>query len=224
MDYLVADATLIPPWSRADFGLPEPAFVFCSFNNVYKITPVTFDCWMRIPRRVEGSVLWLIEDNDTAISNLRAAVRSRGVDPARLIFSSRLLAPDHLARHRLANLFIDTFPCNAHTTASDALWAGLPVLTRAGESFPARVAASLVNAIGLPELVAGSLAQYEELAVQLAQDPVQLAGIAQRLKDNRLTAPLFDTDSCTRNLEQAYSHMYERYQADAALEDIYISC
>jgi protein O-GlcNAc transferase len=179
---------------------------------------------MRILRRVEGSVLWLIEDNDTAIGNLRAAVRRSGVDPARLIFSSRLLAPDHLARHRLANLFIDTFPCNAHTTASDALWAGLPVLTRAGESFPARVAASLLNAIGLPELVAGSLAQYEELAVQLAQDPVQLESIAQRLQDNRLTAPLFDTDSFTRNLEQAYSRMYERYQADAALEDIYISC
>jgi protein O-GlcNAc transferase len=179
---------------------------------------------MRILRRVEGSVLWLIEENDTAISNLRAAARSSGVDPARLIFSGRLLAPDHLARHRLANLFIDTFPCNAHTTASDALWAGLPVLTCAGESFPARVAASLVNAIGLPELVTGSLAQYEELAVQLAQDPVQLAGIAQRLKDNRLTAPLFDTDSFTRRLEQAYSDMYERYQADAALEDIYISC
>src|SRR5262249_3246374 len=156
-------------------GLPPAGFVFCSFNNVYKITAPVFDCWMRILRRVEGSALWLLEENETASANLRKAAERAGIDPARLVFSGRLPGPDHLARHRLADLFIDTFPCNAHTTASDSLWAGLPVLTRAGESFPARVAASLLRAVGLPELVTTTLEQYEGVAIDLAMNPARLA-------------------------------------------------
>jgi predicted O-linked N-acetylglucosamine transferase (SPINDLY family) len=252
MDYLVADPTLIPPesrahysekivylpgsyqvndrqrpiadraWSRADFGLPAQAFVFCCFNNVYKVTPATFDCWMRILRRVEHSVLWLLEENDAASRRLRQAATAAGVDPARLIFSGRLLSPEHLARHRLAGLFLDTFPCNAHTTASDALWAGLPLLTCAGESFPSRVAASLLNAVGLPELITRSLAQYAELAVELATHPERLAALTERLSRNRLTAPLFDTELFTRRLEDAYLQMYERYQADGPPEHIFV--
>jgi predicted O-linked N-acetylglucosamine transferase (SPINDLY family) len=253
IDYLVADRTLIPPqarehyaekiaylpgsyqvndrtrriadrqWSRADFGLPAEGFVFCSFNNVYKITPTLFKCWMQILRRVEGSVLWLLEDNDMASGNLRKAARSAGVDPARLVFSARLVAAEHLARHRLAGLFIDTFPCNAHTTASDALWAGLPLVTCAGESFPARVAASLLKAVGVPELVTTSLAEYEELTVALALDPARLAEISAKLDRNRLTAPLFDTELFARHLERAYSQMYERYLAGAPPDHIYVS-
>ena len=177
-----------------------------------------FDCWMRILRRVDRSVLWLLDDNEAATRNLRNAAQRAGVDPQRLVFSGRLLPQEHLARHRLADLFIDTFPCNAHTTASDSLWAGLPVLTCAGESFPARVAASLLGAADLTELVTTTLAQYEELAVELATDPARLAAITAKLCQNRLTTPLFDTELFTRRLEEAYSQMYERYQADAAPE------
>ncbi len=252
IDYLIADETLVPPqsqayytekivylpgsyqvndrnrpiadrsWSRSDFGLPADAFVFCSFNSLYKITPATFDCWMRILRRVEPGVLWLLEENETASRNLRGAARHAGVDPDRLIFSARLQGPDHLARHRLAGLFIDTFPCNAHTTASDALWAGLPVLTCAGESFPARVAASLLNAVGLPELITGSLAQYEDLAVELAAKPDRLATIRARLHANRLTTPLFDTAAFARHLEDAYLQIYERYHVDGTPAHIHV--
>ena len=136
-------------FTRAEVGLPENAFVFCCFNNNYKITPDVFDCWMRILKRVDGSVLWLLEDNAKAASNLRKEAEIRGVNPERLVFAKRTPLPDHLARHRLADLFLDTLPYNAHTTASDALWAGLPVLTRIGETFAGRVAASLLNAIGL---------------------------------------------------------------------------
>lgn len=209
-------------WERADFGLPAGAFVFCSFNNVYKITPAMFECWMRILKRVDASVLWLLQENETASNNLRRAAREAQVDPARLIFTGRLTGPDHLARHALAALFLDTFPCNAHTTASDSLWAGLPVLTCAGESFPARVAASLLNAVGLPELITGSLADYEELAVALARNPQRLAEIRDTLRANRLTTALFDTSLFTKHLEDAYLQMYERYQADEAPEHIYV--
>jgi predicted O-linked N-acetylglucosamine transferase (SPINDLY family) len=169
---------------------------------------------MRILQRVDRSVLWLLEENDVAARNLREAAKRAGVDPLRLIFSPRVPAPEHLARHRMADLFIDTFPCNAHTTASDALWAGLPLLTYAGESFPARVAASLLSAAGLPELMTSSLAEYEELAVGLAADRERLAGIAKRLDANRLTMPLFDTELFTGHLEQAYLQMYQRYLED----------
>jgi predicted O-linked N-acetylglucosamine transferase (SPINDLY family) len=244
MDYLIADQTLIPQPSRrqyseaivslphsyqandrqrriadkefvrAELGLPSTGFVFCCFNSHHKITPDTFDGWMRILEQVPGSVLWLLVDNKTAAENLRREARLRNVDARRLIFAARMRLPEHLARHRAADLFIDTLPYNAHTTASDALWAGLPVLTRMGESFAARVAASLLYAIGLPELVTTTQEQYESTAIQLAADPGRLAEIKDRLHRNRSKMPLFDTAQFTRHLEDAYMQMYERYQAD----------
>jgi predicted O-linked N-acetylglucosamine transferase (SPINDLY family) len=199
--------------TRADVGLPADAFVFCSFNNVYKITPDVFACWMRILQRVAGSVLWLLNENDTASRRLREAAASAGVDPQRLVFAQRMPLPEHLGRHWLADLCIDTFPCNAHTTASDSLWAGLPLLTYAGESFCARVAASLLSAAGLPELVTTSLSDYEALAVSLASDRARLTGLTERLNANRMTSSLFDTERFARHLEQAFEQMYEQYHA-----------
>ena len=253
IDYLIADQTLIPEesrrhysekivylphsyqvndrkrpiadkvFARAELGLPPTGFVFCCFNNSYKITPDTFDSWMRILMQVEGSVLWLLEDNSTAANNLRREAQARDVAAERLIFARRMPMPEHLARHRAADLFIDTLPCNAHTTASDALWAGLPVLTRIGESFAARVAASLLNAVGLPELVATTQEQYEAKAVELAGDPGRLAELKERLHRNRLTMPLFDTERFTVHLENAYTQMYERYLSNLSPEHIYIA-
>ena len=198
--------------SRAEAGLPQTGFVFCCFNNNYKITPQVFDIWMRLLKRVEGSVLWLLEDNAAASRNLRSEAASRGVQAQRLVFAPRLLPPEHLARQRLADLFLDTLPCNAHTTASDALWAGLPLLTCRGNAFPGRVAASLLRALGLPELISGNLADYEALALKLATMPELLANIKSRLARNRGTQPLFDTDRYRRHLECAYVTMVERYQ------------
>ena len=197
---------------RTEAGLPESGFVFCCFNNNYKITPEVFDVWMRLLKQVAGSVLWLLEDNDLASRNLRAEAEARGVGANRLVFAPRLLPPEHLARHRLADLFLDTLPCNAHTTASDALWTGLPLLTCRGNAFPGRVAASLLRAIGLPELITENLTEYEALALKLASMPNMLAGIRSRLAQNRSTAPLFDIERYRRHLESAYITMYERYQ------------
>lgn len=253
MDYLVADSTLIPesskrffkekivylpdsyqvndskrpiaakPFTRLDAGLPEHCFVFCSFNNCYKITPNTYDVWMRILGQVEGSVLWLLEDNPEASANLRQEAARRGISPDRIIFATRLPLDEHLARHRIADLFLDTFPCNAHTTASDALWAGLPVLTRSGESFASRVAASLLQAIGLPELITTTAAEYESLAVELARDTSRYRAIRLRLDCNRLAGPLFDVAAYSRHLEAGYVAMYERYHAGLPPEHIYVS-
>ena len=210
-------------FARAELGLPSTGFVFCCFNNHYKITPDTFDGWMRILKQVDGSVLWLLVDNETAAENLRREARARDVDAGRLVFAARMALPEHLARHRAADLFIDTLPCNAHTTASDALWAGLPVLTRMGESFAARVAASLLYAIGLPELVTTTQEQYESTAIELAGDPGRLAEFKDRLHRNRLTMPLFDIEQFTGHVENAYTQMYERYQADLSPEHIYVA-
>jgi len=253
IDYLIADRTVIPEsslpdfsekivtlpysyqvndakraisdraFSREDCGLPRTAFVFCCFNNCYKITPAVFAIWMRILSQVEGSVLWLLEDNPTASDNLRREAVRAGVNAERVVFAARLAAPEHLARHRLADLFLDTLPCNAHTTASDALWAGLPVLTCLGSAFAARVAASLLNTIGLPELIISTLEQYQQLAVALAGDAQRLAHIRQRLAEHRLTSPLFDTRLFTTHLEAAYSRIYERYQADLPAEHIAVA-
>ncbi len=209
-------------YTRAEAGLPEAGFVLCCFNNSYKITPDVFDIWMRILKQLEGSVLWLLEDNPTAAINLRKEATSRHVDPARLIFAPRMSVPEHLARHRLADLFLDTLPYNAHTTASDALWAGLPVLTRIGETFAGRVAASLLSAIGLPELITTSPEAYGALAIELAANPEKLSSIKNKLAQNRLTAPLFDTERFTRHLEAAYTAMYERYQGDLPPDHIYV--
>jgi predicted O-linked N-acetylglucosamine transferase (SPINDLY family) len=243
IDYLIADQMLIPEscqpyytekiaylpnsyqandskrliadkrFTRTEAGLPQSGFVFCCFNNSYKITPDVFDCWMRIMNQVNDSVLWLIEKNAIASDNLRKEAAARGVNPERLMFAKQMSLPDHLARHRLADLFLDTCPCNAHTTASDALWVGLPILTQIGETFAGRVAASLLNAIGLPELITTTPQAYESLAIELAMNPEKLAAFKHKLANNRLTTPLFDTQLFTRHIEAAYTAMYERYQA-----------
>jgi predicted O-linked N-acetylglucosamine transferase (SPINDLY family) len=198
--------------TREQAGLPSQGFVFCSFNGDWKITPAVFDIWMRLLQAVEGSVLWLLRDNATAEANLRGEAASRGIDPARLVFAERIKMEEHLARHRLADLFLDTFPCNAHTTASDALWAGLPLLTTLGETFSGRVAASLLMAVGLSDLVTRSLAEYEVLALRLAREPDRLRRYRDQLRERRPDQPLFDTDRFRRHIEAAYVHMWERWQ------------
>jgi protein O-GlcNAc transferase len=199
---------------RVDIGLPETGFVFTCHNTVYKISPEIFDVWMRLLRAVEGSVLWLGATDPLAMANLRREAKDRGVAPARLVFGPWVSQrADHLARLRLADLFLDTLPYNAHTTACDALWAGLPLLTCRGNTFPARVAASLLHAIGLPELVTTSLDEYEQAARTLSQNPQRLAAIRSKLLHNRDTEPLFDTARFTRHLESAYASMWKRHQA-----------
>jgi len=252
MDYLIADSIVIPPesrqfykekiiylpncyqandskriisdrkFSRSECGLPEEGVVFCCFNNSYKITPTTFDSWMNILKAVDGSVLWLIEDNITAVANLKLEAFKRGVSPDRIVFAPRLPLPEHLARHNLADLFLDTLPYNAHTTASDALWAGLPVLTYVGKTFPGRVASSLLNAIDLPELITHSQEEYESLAIHLVKNSEKLKSIKERLIRNRLIKPLFNTQAFTKHLEAAYLAMYKRYRANLVPDDIII--
>jgi protein O-GlcNAc transferase len=210
--YQVNDATrriAVSP-SRAEMLLPERAFVFCCFNSCFKITPDVFDVWMRLLRTVEDSVLWLFAGNAVAPRNLRSEAQRRGVDPERLIFAPQLAHQRHLARHRHADLFLDTLHYNAHTSASDALWAGLPVLTCMGETFASRVAGSLLSAVGLPELITCSLTDYEALALALARDPARLAAVRDKLADNLTVAPLFDTARFTRHIEMAYTTMWER--------------
>lgn len=242
IDYIIADAVVVPPGeeafyaeqvirlpdcyqvndreraigvvapSRAEAGLPERGFVFCCFNNNYKIAAPVFDVWMRLLSRVDGSVLWLLRDNDTAAAHLRREAALRGIDPARLVFADRAEQAVHLARHRLADLFLDTLPYNAHSTCSDALWAGLPVLTCRGNSFVGRVAASVLYAAGLADLVTASLDDYAALALRLAEDPDFIGGVRRRLGDNRLTCALFDTDRSRRHIEAAYTRMWRRHQ------------
>ncbi len=246
MDYIIADEFVIPesarshyaeqvvwlpecfqgndgrraasarPPDRAAVGLPEQGFVFCAFNNLYKFTPSFFDVWMRLLRQVEGSVLWIAADDAAVRKNLAAEAAARGVDPQRLVFAPRVNYPDHLARLGFADLFLDTLPFNAGTTASDCLWAGLPVLTCAGEAFAARMAGSLLHAVGLPELITRSPEYYEALALKLATTPVLLADIRSRLAQNRATASLFDTGRFTRHLEAAYVTMWARQQRGEA--------
>ena len=252
IDYIIADKTLIPlesqsyysekavylpnsyqvndrnrlisdrKFTRQELGLPEEGFVFCCFNNNFKILPSTFDSWMRILKAVEGSVLWLLQDNPQAVENLKKEAHKKGIDMRRLVFADRAPLSEHLARHRSADLFIDTLPYNAHTTASDALWTGLPVLTLQGHSFTSRVASSLLNAIELPELITYTQEAYEALAIELAKNREKLASIKQKLENNRLTTPLFDTPLFTRNLEAAYIEMMERYWLDLKPDHIAI--
>ncbi|WP_333793316.1 O-linked N-acetylglucosamine transferase family protein [Hyphomicrobium sp.] len=196
------------PMRRADFGLPEDGFVFCSFNNIYKVGPELFDVWMRLLTKVPGSVLWILAGGE-ARDNLKREAAARGVDPARLVFASHSPGPEHLARHRLADLFLDTLPCNAHTTASDALWAGLPVLTCIGETFAGRVAASLLSAMGLDELITTNFDDYERLALALVQDKARLEAIRRKIEAGRETSPLFDSARYARNLERAYETMVD---------------
>jgi predicted O-linked N-acetylglucosamine transferase (SPINDLY family) len=193
--------------TRKAAGLPDSGFVFCSFNNSYKITPEVFDVWMRLLREIEGSILWLMASNPSVPDNLRREAASRGVFPERLIFARFVPTDEHLARHRLADLFLDTTHYNAHTTACDALWAGLPVLTRTGDTFTSRVATSLLHAVGLPEMAVTSLDEYAGLALHLARDPSALAAIKAKLAAKRDTMALFDTARLTRHLEAAYAAM-----------------
>jgi len=209
-------------FTKKELNLPEKSFVFCCFNNSYKITPSTFDGWMRILKAVKGSVLWLLEDSPVARLNLLKEAEARGLNPDRLVFAKRMNLTEHLARHKVADLFLDTLPYNAHTTASDALWAGLPVLTCKGESFASRVAASLLNAIELPELITTTQEQYETTAIDLANNPEKLKAIKYKLESNRSTTALFDTPLYNKHIQAAYRQMYERYQADLPPNNIYI--
>lgn len=198
--------------TRAEAGLPENGLVFCSFNNSFKIAPRFFDVWMRLLGAVDGSVLWLIEDSKEASANLRREAMARGIDPRRLVFAPRVLPDDHLARHRLADILLDTLPYGAHTTASDALWMGVPVVTCLGQAFAGRVGASLCNAVGLQELIARDLAEYEHIALALARDPQRLATIKSRLESGRMQYPLFDAESYCRGVEAAYEKMWARHR------------
>ena len=199
--------------TREDEGLPERGFVFCSFNNSYKITPPMFDVWMRLLHAVEGSVLWLSGSNDDAAGHLRREAQARNVHGDRLIFTRRVERnEDHLARHHLADLFLDTLPFGAHSTASDLLWAGTPLLTCVGSTFSGRVSTSLLTALGLRELITDGLPAYEDLAMTLAFDSHRLASVRAKLVANRDVFPLFDTKRFTRHVETAYTAMWERYQ------------
>ena len=252
-DYIVADETVIPSshqafysekvislpdtympndrnrpiadrvFTRAEAGLPDTGFVFCCFNNNYKILPEVFDSWMRILGQVEHSVLWLFEDNPAAATNLRREAAARGIAADRLVFAKRIPVADHLARQRLAGLFLDTLPYNAHVTTSDALWAGVPVLTRIGNTFVGRVAASLLKAVGLPELIVSEAGEYERIAVDLASDPDKLQAIRSKLANNRLTTPLFDTRLFTQNIERAYEAITRRGRDGLPPEHIVVS-
>lgn len=250
IDYLVADHTVIPDeyrdaytekiiymphcyqpndgarsfpentQTRTDLGLPEDGFVFCSFNACYKISPREFDIWMRLLDQVEGSVLWLFQGNDDAVANLRKEAETRGVDPNRLVFAEMLPEEEHLARHKHADLFLDTFNVNAHTTASDALWAGLPLVTMPGKQFAARVAASILYAANLPELVAKTEQEYEAIALELALHPAKTKALKAKVKDQIRTCPLFDTKRYTRALEAGFDAAYDHYLEDQAPDDI----
>jgi protein O-GlcNAc transferase len=210
------------PASRSEVGLPANAFVFCSFNNSYKIAPDCFDVWMRILRQVDGSVLWLLGRDDSLENNLRMEAEKRGVNASRLIFAQRDVYARYLAQYRLADLFLDTFAFNAGTTASDALWAGLPIITCPGESFASRMAGSLLRAVGLPELIAESVQDYEALACNLAGNPDRAMSIKNKLAANIPNCSLFNTELCTRRMEAAYTAIYERYQAKLPTDHIYV--
>jgi predicted O-linked N-acetylglucosamine transferase (SPINDLY family) len=252
IDYLIADSILIPeekqqhysekivymPNSyqvnvskrnisetslmRHEFGLPNTGFVFCCFNNNYKITPTTFAGWMRILKAVKNSVLWLIESNKAASKNLKKEAKKFGINEDRLVFATYTTVEEHLNRIKLADLFIDTLPCNAHTTTSDALRMRLPVLTCIGSSFASRVAASLLNAVNLPELITNTQEQYESFAIKLAMHPEKLNTIKEKLIKNLPTAALYDTQLFVRHLESAYLSMYDRYQKGLNPDHIYV--
>jgi predicted O-linked N-acetylglucosamine transferase (SPINDLY family) len=201
-----------PPPSRAACGLPDGAFVFCCFNHTYKILPDVFAIWMRLLAAVPGSMLWLLETHSLAKQNLRREAGAAGVDPDRIVFTPQVDVTHHVARNAAADLFLDTSPYGAHTTANDALLAGLPVLTYAGETMVSRVAGSQLHAIGLPELVTGSLAEYEAMALRLATQPELLRGLRERLAANRHTYPLFDMDRYARDFEEAMERIWAEHQ------------
>jgi len=202
--------------TRADCGLPEDAVVFCCFNHNYKLTPMMFSAWCRMLQAVPNSVLWLLKSNPWAQENLKREAADRGIDPERILFAGEQPLEAHLARLQLADIFLDTLPYNAHTTASDALWACVPVVTLVGETFPSRVAGSLLRAARLPQLITSTLNDYEALGIRLASHPDELAALKRHLRENRLNLPLFDSLKFTRNLEALYVQMWQRYQAGEA--------
>ncbi len=252
IDYIIADQTVIPEtqrdfyaekivylpnsfqpadrqrrisdrkFTRAEAGLPQDGFVFCCFNANYKFTPDVYDIWMHILKQVDGSVLWLFAGGPIVERNLRREAIARGVNAERLIFAPRMPLPEHQARLRLADLFLDTLPYNAGATASDMLWAGLPVLTRIGDTFVGRMAASVLNAICLSELITTTPEAYEQMAIDLAKHPEKIAAIKHKLAENRLTTPLFDTKLFTKHIEAAYTAMYERHQAGLSPDHIVV--
>ena len=252
IDYLIADKTLIPEdkqqyysekivymphsyqanatkriisnvaVSRDDFGLPKSGFIFCCFNNSYKITPSVFISWMRILSKVDGSVLWLLENDKEVSKSLKKEAEKLNINSNRLIFSEMLPIEKHLNRMRLADLFLDTLPYNAHTTASDSLRMGVPVLTCIGNSFAGRVAASLLNAVNLPQLITQNYEEYESLAIKLGSNSTEFKEINQRLALNLAEAPLFEANLFTKNIESAYSMIYERYHTGHKPENIYL--
>lgn len=251
IDYMIADHIVVPPEQRAHYsesiiylpdsyqptddrrvtadppdraalGLPADAFIFCAFHNSYKIGPAEFDIWMRLLHAVEGSLLWLLRTSDEAEGNLRAEAIARGIAPERLVFAPLLPQAEHLARQHHADLFLDCFVYNAHTTASDALWMGVPVVTRSGRGFPARVAASLLHAIGLPELIADSCADYESLALRLATDRAAIDAVKAKLAAHRASYPLFRPERITRAIERGYDAAYGRYLAGEPPADLAI--
>jgi len=240
LDYLIADATIIPSeflqfytekiiylpsyhvndpanlksdrvYSRQELGLPDYGFVYCCFNNNYKITPDVFSSWMRILKAVEESVFWIYAENDWVKANLTMEAQKRGIAANRIIFAEKVSRVEYLARFEVGDLFLDTAPYNAGTTASDALYAGLPVLTRIGSTFSGRMAASILTTMELPELITQSLEEYEELAITLATNPVLLRQVREKLSHNRFTSILYKPDVFTQNLERAYQAVYERY-------------
>jgi protein O-GlcNAc transferase len=249
IDYIIADKVIIPPefqchysekiiylpsyqindsqrkisdtkFTKEELNLPKDSFVFCCFNNNYKITPKTFDGWMRILEATQNSVLFLLSDNHFSQNNLIKEAAARGIDTHRLIFAERMNRPDYLSRYQVADLFLDTYPYNAGTTASDALWAGLPVLTLMGESFASRMAGSLLNAIGMPELITEIQQKYEDLAIELANNPKKLMTIKAKLSKNRLSNLLFNSHLTTRNIETAFIAIHERFNANLIAENV----
>jgi predicted O-linked N-acetylglucosamine transferase (SPINDLY family) len=250
IDYILCDQTVIPPQSkkfynekiiylpdsyqsndtkrsisnkiflRQELSLPDESFVFCCFNNNYKITPNMFDIWTRLLNKVNNSVLWLIEGNAEATLNLKKEFKIRNIDSSRLIFAKRMKLEDHLARHKNADLFLDTLPYNAHTTASDSLWAGLPVLTLLGKTFPGRVAASLLKALDLPEMITYSENEYIDKAEDFAFNPKKLKLIKDKLNFSKVTKPLFNSELFCRNLENAFKIVFDKYNKGLTPEDI----
>ncbi|WP_416678937.1 tetratricopeptide repeat protein [Candidatus Pseudothioglobus sp. Uisw_016] len=250
-DYLIADPIMIPEKNKKDYsekivylpnfqvndskdspseitltrkelGLPEKGFVFCCFNNTYKFTPTVFDSWARILKQVEGSVLIIYASNESSKANLVKEIALREIDPSRLIFGGRLVRPEYLARYKAADLFLDTTPYNAGTTASDALRMGLPVLTCIGKSYSARMGASILSSLNLPELITTTSKEYEALAIELATNPEKFKKLKDKLTSNLSTAPLFDTPLFTKNIESAYTTMYERHRQGLEADHIYV--
>jgi predicted O-linked N-acetylglucosamine transferase (SPINDLY family) len=242
IDYVIADRVIIPPGheahfsekivrlphcyqptdnkravgdprSRAEHGLPDGAFVFCSFNLAHKFTPEVFDVWMKLLAAVDSSVLWLLEPSAAAVAALRQEAAARGIAADRLIFAPRRPSDQHLARLAHADLALDCFPYGSHTTASDLLWTGVPLVGLMGETFASRVSGSILTAAGLPELVTASLADYHDLALRLARDAAALAALKRKIVDGRTSSALFDTAQFTRHLEQALVAMSERSRA-----------